>query len=109
MAPNPIVVPRERASNTLAKDHSASAKAIGFSTPLLYTAIVVLLVAAFPWARRWLFSGAAALSLLILFGAANGSRILPFVHLWTLLATLNLAYSIASTSWLLYVHPFLAS
>ena len=38
----------------------------------------------------------------ILFGASNGYRILPIIHLWTLLATLNLTYALAATSWLLY-------
>lgn len=52
-------------------------------------------------------------SLLIIYGAANHTRILPDIPLWTLLATFNLLYAVCSTSWLLYalfattVHPFM--
>ncbi|ORX36154.1 hypothetical protein BD324DRAFT_630401 [Kockovaella imperatae] len=54
------------------------------------------------WVVRWTSSGAAILSIMILFGSANGYRVLPFVPLYALLATFNLAYSIAATSWILW-------
>jgi hypothetical protein len=48
-------------------------------------------------------SGTPILSLVLLLGAAGGSQVLQFIPLWTILATLNLAYAVASTSWLLYI------
>lgn len=38
----------------------------------------------------------------VLLGASKGYRVLPFMPLWTLIATLNLVYAVSSTSWLLY-------
>ncbi|KAG6092893.1 hypothetical protein E4U30_004845 [Claviceps sp. LM220 group G6] len=72
------------------------------SWPAILAATTIIQLFLFQWARRWVKSGAPALSLFILLGEANGKRILPFVHLWTLFATVNLIYAIASTSWLLY-------
>ena len=74
----------------------------GLTIPLLATSFLVLLVATLQWPRRWLFSGCAVETLLVLYGFGNGARIFPSTHLWTLLATFNLIYSICSTSWLLY-------
>ncbi|KAG0648881.1 hypothetical protein D0Z07_4633 [Hyphodiscus hymeniophilus] len=70
--------------------------------PLLFVSATLLLCATYQWPRRWTISGAPLLQLCILQGEANGLRILPLVHLWPLLSTLNLVYAIASTSWLLY-------
>ena len=39
---------------------------------------------------------------LLLLGASKGYRILPSVQLWIVLATVNLGYAVAATSWLLY-------
>ena len=72
------------------------------SIPLLFAAATVLLFARYQWPRRWFVSGAPLLHFFILKGEANGYRVLPFIHLWPLLSTLNLVYAIASTSWLLY-------
>ncbi|KAG6123352.1 hypothetical protein E4U13_007268 [Claviceps humidiphila] len=72
------------------------------SWPAILAATTIIQLFLFQWARRWVKSGAPALSLFILLGEANGKRILPFIHLWTLFATINLIYAIASTSWLLY-------
>lgn len=72
------------------------------SMPYIFGAATTLLVALFQWPRRWIFSGAPLLTLILLLGASNGSRILPVVPLWTIFATLHLAYAVAATSWLLY-------
>ncbi|GAB7352528.1 hypothetical protein MBLNU459_g2922t1 [Dothideomycetes sp. NU459] len=68
----------------------------------LFAAVAVLLLALFKWPLRWLLSGAPLLTYSILTGASNGCRILPFVNLWTLILFINLTYSVAATSWLLY-------
>lgn len=39
----------------------------------------------------------------LLQGDASGNHVLPFCHIWTLFTTVNLAYAVASTSWLLYL------
>lgn len=67
----------------------------------LSTSLLVLLISTLSWARRWLYSGAAIETLLVLWGWEVEARILPGVPLWTLLSTLNLIYAICSTSWLL--------
>ena len=74
----------------------------GLSVPVLATSLVLVLVSTLQWTRRWLYSGCAVESLLIVYGYGTGSRILPSVHLWTLLASVNLIYAVCSTSWLLY-------
>ncbi|TKA75445.1 hypothetical protein B0A55_04875 [Friedmanniomyces simplex] len=70
--------------------------------PVIWTAVVAVLLAGTDWARRWALSGSAIESLLIVYGTSKGTRILSDVPLWTLLATVNLVYAICSTSWLLY-------
>ncbi|KAK5124085.1 hypothetical protein LTR08_006101 [Meristemomyces frigidus] len=72
------------------------------TTPLIATCALIAAVATLQWTRRWLLSGCAIESLLILFGASLGSRIFHTIPLWTLLAFLNLAYAVSATSWLLY-------
>lgn len=54
------------------------------------------------WPLRWVFSGAPVLVYAILLGEAYGHRILPFVPVWTIFATVNLLYAVCATSWLLY-------
>lgn len=76
---------------------------LGFiPTQHLFAAVAVLLLALFRWPVRWFLSGAPFLSYSILLGAASGYHVLPFVPLWTLIAFINLIYSVAATSWLLY-------
>lgn len=70
--------------------------------PLLATAALAGLVGTLDWPRRWLSSGCALETLVILYGEGNGARIFNGIPLWTLLASLNLVYAICSTSWLLY-------
>ncbi|KAK2594088.1 hypothetical protein QQS21_008191 [Conoideocrella luteorostrata] len=72
------------------------------SLPTLFAATTLLQLTFYQWARRWTISGAPILTLFILQGEANGNRILPFAHVWSLFTTVNLVYAIASTSWLLY-------
>ncbi|KAK4575225.1 hypothetical protein LTR86_001077 [Recurvomyces mirabilis] len=74
----------------------------GLATPMVWTSVAVVLIAATQWARRWLVSGAAIESLLVLYGYGLGCRIFPDIPIWTLLATFNLAYAVCSTSWLFW-------
>lgn len=98
MVPNAVSIPRTAVVDSVERQRS-----IGISIPLFFGAATALLVALFEWPQRWLFSGAAFLTLSILAGASNGYRVLPIIPLWTLIATLNLTYAIAATSWLLYI------
>lgn len=72
------------------------------STPSLFAATCVLLLALYEWPKRWVLSGVPILTYCILLGALRGYRILSFIPLWTLLATLHVVYAVAATSWLLY-------
>jgi len=101
MAPNPIIsLPRR--SDARINDVLQDQPAPGLTYPMILSAVVVVLVAATEWARRWLLSGCALETLLIVYGYGYGSRIFPDIPLWTLLASINLLYAISSTSWLLY-------
>ncbi|KAK5168451.1 uncharacterized protein LTR77_007021 [Saxophila tyrrhenica] len=73
----------------------------GLSLPLFATSILAALLAWLPWSRRWTYSGCALETLVLLYGHGLGSRILPSIHLWSLLTTFNLLYAVCSTSWLL--------
>lgn len=68
----------------------------------IFGVVALLLIFQFSWARNWLISGAPLLSYSILLGKSARHRSLPFIPLWTFLTTLNLAYAVAATSWLLY-------
>ncbi|KAK3074760.1 hypothetical protein LTR53_002562, partial [Teratosphaeriaceae sp. CCFEE 6253] len=100
MAHPMVAMPRRRDTgiNTEKRQKPAS----GLMLPLFLSCSVAALVAGTHWAQRWLVSGSAIESLLILYGAGKGARIFPDVPLWALLATGNLVYAICSTSWLLY-------
>lgn len=69
---------------------------------LFFIATTTLHIAQYPSPTRWLISGAPFLSFVLLQGDVKGNRVLSFAHIWPLLATVNLAYAIASTSWLLF-------
>jgi hypothetical protein len=84
------------------RERTPAQASISVTTPILFSAFVVLAVATWHWPLRWLITGTPILSLVILAGASNGYRVLPIIPLWSLLAAINLAYAIASTSWLLY-------
>ncbi|MCJ1440852.1 MAG: hypothetical protein MMC23_001338, partial [Stictis urceolatum] len=68
----------------------------------LFVPLVLLFFALFDWPLRWLLSGAPFLTYVLLLGDSNGYRVLPFATTWTLVTTLNLAYAVSATSWLLY-------
>ena len=105
MAPNPIMLPKRRtrqSRHSLGVTEDVDTENLGLTWPLITSACVVLLLALSKWAFRWVLSGCAIETLVILFGAGYGSRLFPAVPLWTVLTTLNLFYAVASTSWLLY-------
>lgn len=97
MAPNIISTPRKKLP-----EEAKQEKAFGSTPPLLFGAVTAVLIALYSWPRRWVLSGAPLLSFCILLGASKGYRVLSIIPLWTLLATLNLFYAVAATSWLLY-------
>lgn len=72
------------------------------TTPTLFLAILVPLCFTFDIVFSWTVSGAAILTWLLLQGEEAGHRTLPQIGIWTLIATINLVYAIAATSWLLY-------
>lgn len=69
---------------------------------LTFLAATALAALAFSWPFRWIVSGAPQLIYTLLLGEAYGDRILPFVPLWTIFATVNFIYAVCSTSWLLF-------
>jgi hypothetical protein len=109
MAPNPNMIPRKPVPRPVvpASLHQRSPKhnSSSHATTLVATFLVIVLVAtSMQWAQRWVISGAALESLLVLYanGHPDTDRIFPSVPLWTILSALNLAYATSSTSWLLY-------
>ncbi|WWD21825.1 hypothetical protein CI109_106313 [Kwoniella shandongensis] len=98
MSANPLELPREGLIDPVPHPQPIS-KLI----PILFSSFVALAVATWHWPVRWLISGTPILTFCLLLGASKGSRILSIVPLWTLLTTLNLAYAVAATSWLLYI------
>ncbi|PPJ58795.1 hypothetical protein CBER1_08232 [Cercospora berteroae] len=113
MAPNPIMIPRKPVRKSIYEEPVRDdAPAPGISYPIIATMAVMLLLSTATWPWKWAFSGAGIETLLLLYGHSQQKRVLPVVPLWTLLATLNLAYAICSTSWLLHglfittVYPF---
>lgn len=85
------------------KEQQKLGPVLGFiPTDHLFAAIAVALLSRYHWPLRWIISGAPLLTYALLLGATRGHRVLPFIPLWTLIAMINLTYSVASTSWLLY-------
>lgn len=98
-------MPRKRASLARNESHEnmAAAQTPGtLTTPIIATAVVVAGAATLQWVRRWIWSGCAIETIAILYGHSFGSRILPSIPLWTLLATMNVVYAVCATSWLLH-------
>lgn len=93
-------VPKRRAVPTT----PAATRKTGVSSSLHLTFLAITAVAAlvFRWPLRWILSGAPQLVYAILLGEAKGNRILPFIPLWTIFATVNFVYAVCSTSWLLF-------
>jgi hypothetical protein len=72
------------------------------STPTLFAFGVVLSLFLYDWPSWWVLSGSPVLVYFVLLGAASGKRILPDFPVWSIIASLNLVYSICATSWLLW-------
>ncbi|KAM0816791.1 putative SMP-LTD domain-containing protein [Seiridium cardinale] len=103
MAPNPIMIPRKPVPKSAPPNQSDSRRTSpGHAKAVVAASVLVLLVATVHWVRRWLLSGAAIETLLIIYANGENDRIFPSVPLWSLLSTLNLVYAVSSTSWLLY-------
>ena len=100
MSTNPTDVPRRRP----VPNQPAAKRKPGVSGTLHLSFLAVTAVAAlvFRWPFRWMLSGAPQLIYALLLGEAKGNRILPFVPLWTIFATVNVVYAVCSTSWLLF-------
>ncbi|WVF65286.1 hypothetical protein IAT40_000010 [Kwoniella sp. CBS 6097] len=97
MSHNTLGQPREELT-----DPTSQSPPISQRIPIIFGAAVAASVATWHWPLRWLISGTPILTFFILLGASKGHRILPIVPLYTLLVSLNLAYAVAATSWLLY-------
>ncbi|KAF1929599.1 uncharacterized protein M421DRAFT_60280 [Didymella exigua CBS 183.55] len=69
---------------------------------LAFLAVTAFATLSFRWPYRWILSGAPELIYALLLGEAKGNRVLPFVPLWTIFATVNFVYAVCSTSWLLF-------
>ncbi|EAT89121.1 hypothetical protein SNOG_03916 [Parastagonospora nodorum SN15] len=70
--------------------------------PNVFFLCTILGAISLSWPLRWVLSGAPILVYTVLLGEAYGQRILPFVPIWTIFATVNLLYAVSATSWLLY-------
>jgi hypothetical protein len=81
-----MVVPTIKASNSWASLACIAATLLG--------SIV------FSW--RWTLSGTPLLLCSLFLGESNGHRVLPWIPLWAFFTTLNFAYAVAATSWLLW-------
>ncbi|KAH7069441.1 hypothetical protein FB567DRAFT_540132 [Paraphoma chrysanthemicola] len=83
---------------TPAPERTLSSKVV----PNLFLVCTILSTTSLAWPLRWIISGAPVLVYAVLLGEAYGARVLPFVPVWTIFATVNLVYVISATSWLLY-------
>lgn len=92
---------KEQERQQTARPHSDAPQSLSL-TAHVFAGVTLVLVSQYVWARRWLLSGAPLLCYSVLLGNAKGRRFLPFIPLWTFLSTLNLAYALAATSWLLF-------
>ncbi|KAF2630810.1 hypothetical protein BU25DRAFT_408085 [Macroventuria anomochaeta] len=72
------------------------------SLHLTFLAVTAVVALVFRWPFRWILSGAPQLIYALLLGEAKGNRVLPFVPIWTIFATVNFMYAVCSTSWLLF-------
>jgi len=83
---------------TPAPERSLTSKVV----PNIFFLCTILGAISLSWPLRWVLSGAPILVYTVLLGEAYGHRILPFVPIWTIFATVNLLYVVSATSWLLY-------
>ncbi|KAF2641173.1 hypothetical protein P280DRAFT_489605 [Massarina eburnea CBS 473.64] len=63
-------------------------------------AATLLGTAIFSW--RWIISGTPLLLCSLFLAERNDHRVVPWLPLWAIFTSLNFAYVVASTSWLLY-------
>ncbi|KAK4888988.1 hypothetical protein LTR27_012164 [Elasticomyces elasticus] len=84
------------------QDPTAKQNALQLAAATLSAAAIVWAVATSSWATKWLYSGGAMLSQLIIYGGVTGAPAFSKTPPWTTLATLNLIYAVTSTSWLQY-------
>jgi hypothetical protein len=95
----PVPQPAAKTTTTTpAPERSLSSRLI----PNAFLVCTLLGAISLSWPFRWTISGAPILVYAVLLGEAYGHRILPFVPVWTIFATVNLVYMVSSTSWLLY-------
>jgi hypothetical protein len=91
-------VPQPATTVTPAPERTLTSKTI----PNIFLACTILGATSLSWPLRWIISGAPILVYAILLGESYGHRILPFVPVWTIFATVNSVYAVSATSWLLY-------
>ncbi|KAL6708762.1 hypothetical protein ACN47E_002458 [Coniothyrium glycines] len=96
--PQPVKSDATASTNTSAPERALSSRLI----PSVFLLVTLLSTFFLSWPLHWIVSGAPILVYAILLGEAYGHRILPFVPVWTIFATVNLVYAICATSWLLY-------
>lgn len=100
MSPNSADLPKRRPIPT---QHAAKRKTgVSRSLHITFLAVTAVATLVFKWPVRWIISGAPQLIYALLLGEAKGNRVLPFVPLWTIFATVNVVYAVCSTSWLLF-------
>ncbi|KAJ4408066.1 hypothetical protein N0V91_003414 [Didymella pomorum] len=100
MPPNSTDLPRRR---PVPKPQATKRKTgVSGNLHLTFLAVAAVATLTFRWPYRWILSGAPQLIYALLLGEAKGNRVLPFVPLWTIFATVNFVYAVCSTSWLLF-------
>ncbi|KAF1953674.1 hypothetical protein CC80DRAFT_527091 [Byssothecium circinans] len=67
---------------------------------LACVAATLLAATVFSW--RWIISGTPILLSSLFLAEWNDRRVIPWLPLWAIFTTLNFAYVVAATSWLLY-------
>ena len=104
MAPNPIVIPRGK-GDTKPSTNNGKSHETGLLSIVLWASTFVELVATLPWnvSWRWIWSGCAIESILLIFGSLNDSRIFTDVSLGLQLILLNGSYAVSFTSWHIYI------
>ncbi|KIW58420.1 hypothetical protein PV05_02941 [Exophiala xenobiotica] len=68
----------------------------------IFLGVTVSLLTLYRWPLRWLLSGAPVLTYCLWLGEATAYRVLQFIPVWTLATLINLTYTVATTSWLLF-------
>lgn len=100
MAPNPVVIPRHRSSSASTEN---GPRTVGRSFAGVWSLFPILVVASLTpreWWRYWVSSGAALVSLLLCLQLYRSSA-QPHIYIWSLVTGFNVAFLIASTSWVL--------